>query len=57
MEVTYEVADEFVFAVNCHCSICRRTTGSAFKPLAGIEREKLRIIKGEGSIRAFPADT
>jgi hypothetical protein len=43
----YAVADEFLYAMNCHCSRCRRTTGAAFKPLAGIEREKLRLIAGD----------
>ena len=36
--VEYSVPDAFVYAMNCHCSNCRRTTGSAFKPFAGIER-------------------
>ncbi len=45
-KVTFEVADEFTYALNCHCSNCRRTTGSAFKPFAGIERDKLRITAG-----------
>lgn len=44
--VHYEVADEFLYALNCHCSDCRRATGSAFKPFAGIEREKLRVTQG-----------
>jgi hypothetical protein len=44
--VRYTVADEFVYAANCHCSNCRQTTGSAFKPFAGIERDKLRITTG-----------
>jgi hypothetical protein len=44
--VHYAVADEFLYAMNCHCSNCRRTTGSAFKPFAGIERGKLGITKG-----------
>jgi hypothetical protein len=51
--VHYAVADEFVYAMNCHCSNCRRTTGSAFKPLAGIERHKLRITKGEDALMIF----
>lgn len=51
--VTYEVADEFVYAVNCHCSNCRRTTGSAFKPLAGIEIEKIRIIDGTENTMSY----
>ncbi len=48
--VTYAVMDEFIYAVNCHCSSCRRATGAAFKPLAGIERAKLSITSGESDI-------
>ena len=44
--VRYEVADEFLYAANCHCSRCRAATGSAFKPFAGIEREKLDGHRG-----------
>lgn len=42
----YEVADAFSYAFNCHCSLCRRATGAAFKPTAGIAREKLRLTRG-----------
>lgn len=55
--VTYRVADEFVFAVNCHCSICRRSTGATFKPIAGIERTKMRITDGQESIATVSAST
>ena len=48
--VTYEVADEFSYAVNCHCSNCRRTTGAAYKPLAGIRIKKIRIAAGGDSV-------
>src|ERR1700677_90929 len=51
--VQHAVADEFLSAMNCHCSNCRRTTGSAFKPLAGIEREKLRVTDGESELMRF----
>ena len=44
--VRYRVADEFQYAANCHCSNCRASTGSAFKPFAGIEREKLEVTRG-----------
>ena len=44
--VRYEVADEFAYALNCHCSNCRRATGSAFKPFAGIVSNKLRVTDG-----------
>jgi hypothetical protein len=41
--VRYRVADEFRYALNCHCSRCRAATGSAFKAFAGIERAKLEL--------------
>jgi len=45
--VRYEVEDAFRYSLICHCSQCRRATGSAFKPFAGIEREKLRLVAGQ----------
>ena len=48
--VQYTVADGFRYALFCHCSNCRRTTGSAFKPIAGIERDKLRLLTGAGGL-------
>ena len=44
--VRYGVSDAFLYAANCHCSNCRRTTGSAFKPFGGIERGKLDVTEG-----------
>src|SRR3954454_13030617 len=44
--VRYRVADEFRYAQNCHCSRCRAATGSAFKPFAGIERDRLEVTDG-----------
>jgi len=51
--VHYAVADAFLYAANCHCSNCRRATGSAFKPFAGIERDKLRVTKGQDKLAIF----
>jgi len=48
--VSFRVEDAFVYSSNCHCSNCRRTTGSAFKPFAGIEREKLEVANGADSV-------
>src|ERR1700744_2371593 len=49
----YEVADQFLYALTCHCSDCRRMTGSAFKPFAGIARDKLRLTRGAESVLIF----
>jgi len=51
--VVYTVPDAFQYAMNCHCSNCRRTTGSAFKPFAGIERDKLIVTQGEIRLMIF----
>ncbi|MDQ0321178.1 hypothetical protein QO002_003316 [Pararhizobium capsulatum DSM 1112] len=51
--VEYEVADAFEYAMNCHCSNCRRATGSAFKPFAGIGRDKLKLVCGADGILIY----
>lgn len=51
--VQYSVQDEFKYALNCHCSGCRRATGSAFKAFAGIERSKLKLTSGEDALLSF----
>ena len=51
--VQYAVADEFRYALNCHCSNCRRATGSAFKPFAGIENDKLALTAGADKLLIF----
>jgi hypothetical protein len=45
--VQYAVDDAFEYALNCHCSGCRRATGSAFKAFAGIRRSRLSVTKGQ----------
>lgn len=54
--VRYAVQDEFRYALICHCSQCRRATGSAFKPFAGIEREKLEVISGQETAMRYGGD-
>ena len=52
----YAVPDEFRYALNCHCSNCRRATGSAFKPFVGIERAKLEITSGKENLLVYGDD-
>jgi hypothetical protein len=54
--VRYRVPDEFVYAGNCHCSNCRASTGSAFKPFAGIERRKLEVVQGGDTLLVWGDD-
>ncbi len=54
--VEYRVADAFRYALNCHCSRCRAGTGSAFKPLAGIEREHFAVTAGADALMVYGED-
>jgi hypothetical protein len=54
--VHYTVPDEFLYAAICHCSNCRRTTGSAFKPFAGIEHGKLIVTEGWDNLMIYGDD-
>ena len=49
-EVQYVVDDAFEYALNCHCSRCRRATGSAFKAFAGIRRSRLSVLRGQDQL-------
>lgn len=51
--VEYLVPDSFEYAMNCHCSACRRTTGSAFKPFAGIKRDQLHVVEGKDELLIY----
>jgi hypothetical protein len=55
--VQYAVEDSFEYAMNCHCSDCRRTTGAAFKPFAGIARAKLRLTAGAEALLIYGEET
>jgi hypothetical protein len=54
-DVRYAVEDAFLYALNCHCSNCRRTTGAAFKPFAGIPRAAFAVTDGADSLLIFGA--
>jgi hypothetical protein len=56
LAVRYVVSDAFLYSANCHCSNCRASTGSAFKPFAGIEREKLEIVEGADKLLVWGND-
>lgn len=52
-KLRYTVPDAFDYALICHCSQCRRTTGSAFKPMGGIPAGKVRLVADGGAILSY----
>ena len=57
--VQYEVEDAFHAAFYCHCSKCRRTTGSAFKPMGAIAFDRIALTRGQEALLIYgdPAET
>jgi hypothetical protein len=51
--VRYTVTDAFEYGANCHCSGCRRATGSAFKPFVRIERGELTLTAEAADVEMF----
>ena len=51
--VVYEVPDSFEYSLYCHCSNCRRATGAAAKPFAGIKSDRLTFVSGGDQIMRY----
>jgi hypothetical protein len=45
--IRYEVEGTPFHATNCHCSICRRTTGAPFVTWFSVRPSDFRIVEGE----------
>ena len=45
--IRYEAEGTPFHATNCHCSICRRTTGTPFVAWFSVRSSDFRIVKGE----------
>jgi hypothetical protein len=44
--IRYETAGTPFYQTNCHCSICRRTTGAPFVAWFSVPRSEFRITRG-----------
>ncbi|MBI3768583.1 MAG: GFA family protein [Deltaproteobacteria bacterium] len=44
--IRYETAGTPFQLTNCHCSICRRTTGAAFVTWFSVPRSEFRLVQG-----------
>jgi hypothetical protein len=51
--IEYEVNDNFKYSGFCHCSDCRRFSGSASSAMAGIPNEEFRIVKGAEAVKTY----
>jgi hypothetical protein len=51
--VRYEINSELAAVTNCHCSLCRKTSGSAFASGATIPAESFRLITGQELLKEW----
>ncbi len=52
-EVTYSIPDKIKYSGYCHCSGCRKFSGSSFSVFAGVTQGDLKINSGENQIKYF----
>ena len=51
--VAYEIEGALSQALYCHCSMCRKAHGSAFRPRAKVASRDFRFTRGEALVRWF----
>jgi hypothetical protein len=51
--VRFEVRPPFIRANHCHCSRCRKHSGTAVCTQARVWREQFKLVQGESLIRVY----
>lgn len=51
--IKYEVRGDFGAAYYCHCSRCRKATGSAFASSAAVPASDFVVVEGESALKSF----
>ncbi len=46
-QIRYEIDGELTGVLNCHCSMCRKAHGAAFRTRASVKARDFRWISGE----------
>lgn len=51
--VCYEIHGRLTNPLNCHCSMCRKAQGAAFRSRAGVRAKDFKFVSGEELITYF----
>src|SRR5262245_11034434 len=51
----YEINAPLGMIVNCHCSMCRKVTGAAFRTRASVSTAAFRWLSGEELLGRYPS--
>jgi hypothetical protein len=52
-KVVIELPDEFDYMGNCHCSQCRKFTGSDYSSVGGLDSDKFSVVSGKEFISVY----
>jgi hypothetical protein len=55
--IRYEIVGKIDPVLNCHCSMCRKLTGAAFRTRAAIRAEDFRWVRGEDLLARYFSST
>jgi hypothetical protein len=55
--IGYEIDGEIGRVVNCHCSMCRKATGAAFRTRAKVPAAAFRWTRGEDLVSRYGSST
>ncbi|MBP1150599.1 MULTISPECIES: GFA family protein [Methylocaldum] len=53
--IRYEMDNPLQFARNCHCAMCRKSTGAAFATWGYVEVQNFRWVQGEEFLGHYPS--
>ena len=56
-EVAFELSGELPNLYQCHCSLCRKVTGSSANAAFRVAREQLAWLAGESLVHAFESES
>lgn len=51
--VKLRLPDSFDYMGNCHCSECRKFSGSDYASVGGLDGDKVEVVKGSDAIARF----
>jgi hypothetical protein len=51
--ITYRFSKRPLAVLNCHCSLCRKTNGSAFSTYVSVRESSFTITQGEEDLQRF----
>ena len=52
-DVAFEVEPPFEFLAHCHCSMCRKTHGTACDAALGVDGRQVRWLRGRAGVRRY----